>query len=330
MSITVTDIISQYGQKYLNSGQSQADIYKTFKRTRTLPSFATARMTDNTVAQLSMAFMTNVLQPFQTTYSHKGNLTLIANEIRLREIKIDQLINPDSIEDTWAGFMADKNNAERQQWPIVRWIWEVLIAEQAQQDYEGADWAGSYLAASGGTPGSHLDIYDGLKKQLIAGLANSGNPMHTLHMTEDPMDSTKVFDNIEYVVSQLPQFWVNRPVDIYVPQRMHLNYFRDRRNKHGNDYGRQNQLNDDTMVQPIAVDGRPTWRLVPFGGMDMNSDYGWVFAAPRANVLHYTRSNSWRMGMDKVDRTAKVYADWWEGLGIAVNDLTYVFNGVNS
>ncbi len=328
MSLDVTKIVEQYNGYYLNSGQNQEDILRSFKRQRTLPTFAQSRMTKNTTAQLSNVTLTSVLQPFHKTYSGKGDTALKPNEIQLRKLKVDLPIDPDDVEETWAGFLADPANADRAQWPLVRYIWEVLVAEQAQQDYEAADWAGQYSAApGGGTPGSHLAVYNGLKKLAVDGLANTDLPMHLLHLQEDPTDPTKVFDNIENIAGQLPPFWANRQVDILVPQKMYTNYFRDRRNKHGNDWGRDNQLGTTTMLQPMSLDGFPNWRLVPFGGMDMAGDYGHIIATPRANVLHYTQTGSWRMGMTTYTRTVKLFADWFEGVGFGVNDMVYVFQG---
>lgn len=330
MAITITDILSQYGTKYMNNGQAQGDILRSFRRTRTLPSFASKRFTTNDSLQLSAATIGNVLQPFHKTFSHKGNTTVVANEVRLRKIKIDQTISPDDIEESWLGFMADLKEGERANWPIVRYIWEVLVAERAQEDYEAADWAGEYSAApGGGTAGGHLDIYDGLRKVIVDGLADSANPMHLLTVSEDPADDDKVFDTIEEIAGQLPQHWRNRQVDIYVPEIMHLEYVRDRRNQHGNDWGRNLQI-DSAGEQPVTIDGRSNWRLVPFGGMDIAEDTGWIFATPRANVVHATKTASWRMAMGEEKREVSLMADWFEGVGILVNDMVYAVNGSGS
>lgn len=323
--LTITDIISQYGSYYLDSGQNQADVLRSFRRTRTLPTFAQARTTKNTIAQLSVAQMTSVLQPFHKTFSSKGDATFIANKIELFHVKVDQRYTPDDILESWLAWAADPSNAERADWPIVRYIWEVLVAERAQQDHEHTDWAGEQAAApGGGTAGPYLDSYDGLRTLIIAGLANATNPMHALDLNGlDPSDPDEVFDAIEYATGSaagIPQFWRGRPVDIYVPETMELAYFRNRR-------GTFNALESARANPggPMTIDGRPNWRIVPFGGMDMAGDEANLFITPRFNVLHYTQAQSYSMGVDKDTREAKLYADWREGLGFGVNDMVYAY-----
>lgn len=323
MSLTVTDLQTAYGQYYLNSGQSQADVLRSFKRGRTLPSFANARMTKNTIAQLAESFMTSVLQPFHKTFSHKGDAAFLPNMIQLYRVKIDQTLTPDDIVESWAGFMTDPTNVERKDWPIIRYIWEVLIAEQAAQDYEHADWAAIHAAApGGGTPGSHLAIYNGLRKLIVTGLADGDRPMHDLGNLGglDPSNSAQVFDALEYIAGQIPQFWAGKQIDFYVPQAMELAYFRDRRNTFtALESARANPGG------PMTIDGRPNWRIIPFGGMDADGDDNSIFVSPRQNVLHYTQSQSYNMGMTVDTRTVKLYADWFEGLGFGLNDLVYAY-----
>jgi hypothetical protein len=315
----IADLLSQYQNYYVDRGQNQTDVLRSFLRTRTMPSFAQKRYTKNDVAQLSNAFMSSVLQPFHKTTSGKGTATFIPNEIRLRKIKIDLPLTPDDIEESYLGFMASLSEGDRSKWPIVRYVWEVLVAEKAQEDYEEADWAGEYLAApGGGTPGSHLDIYDGIKKLVTDGLANGDNPMHELTLSDDPTSTTEVFAAVESVAKQLPQHWAKRKVDLIMPEEMQLNYLRDKRNTHGQVVTYTNES------ETVTIDFRKNWRLVSFGGMDMAGD-NYIIATPTANLLHYQKTDSWRMDMQRRDREALILADWFEGLGFGVNDLVYAY-----
>ena len=134
MALTVSDIVSQYGARYENKGQNINDVFTAFKRERTIPTYATKRFTTNDVIQLAQADINNVLQPFHKTFSTKGDTTIVANEITLRKVKVDISIDPDDIEQTWLGFMADLNDGERANWPIVRFIWEKWLAERLARE----------------------------------------------------------------------------------------------------------------------------------------------------------------------------------------------------
>ncbi len=320
MSITLSTILSQYGSYYLDAGQNQNDILRSFLRTRTLPTFAQRRYTRNDVAQLSTAELTSVLQPFHKTTSHKGNATFKANEIRLRKVKIDQAITPDDIEESYLGFLAGMEAGQRANWPIVRYIWEVLVAEKAQADYEEADWDGDHTAApGGGTAGSHLHIYDGIKKLVDDGIV--AGSMNDVSLTNNPAVSTETFAAVEEFIAQLPQHWAGRQVDILMSQEMQLNYLRDKRNVHGQVVTYTNE------AQNVAIDFRPNWRIVPFGGMDVAGD-NYIIATPRANLLHYLKTDGWRMEAPQTSgRQVLLLADWFEGLGFGVNEMVYAYQG---
>ena len=320
MSITTTTIVSQYGSYYLNSGQNQNDILRSFLRTRTLPTFAQKRYTDSDVLRLSTAEITNVLQPFHKTTSHKGNSTFEAKEIIMRKCKVDQLIDPDDIEQTWLGFLANLDSGSRAQWPIVRYIMEVLLAERAQADYEEVDWDGDQTAApGGGTAGSHLHLYDGLKKLVDDGI--TAGSMNDVSLVNNPALATDTFAAVEEFIAQLPQYWAGKPVDILMSQEMQLNYLRDKRNTHGQ------VLTYTGEAQNVAIDFRPNWRIVPFGGMDVAGD-NYIIATPRPNIVHALKKDGWRMEAPQVDgRQVLMLADWFETIGIAVDSMVYAYQG---
>ena len=329
MAITATHIVQQYGQRYENKGQSINDVFTAFKRNRTLPTFATKRFTENDTLQLAQADISSVLQPFHKTFTAKGDTTIVANEITLRKMKVDISIDPDDIEQTWLGFMADLNDGERANWPIVRYIWEVWLAERLAQDHEECDWNGIYTAHPGsGTP-SHLTSYTGLKNLIIAGLASSTNPMNAVSVTGE-FSLSGAFEAMESFVDGLPQFWRNKAVDIYISQKAYKNYFRDRRNTHGANWGFDTPGMKRDNMDVMTVDGFPNWRLVPFGGMDMADDTNWVFATPRANIVHGQKTVGKRMSMDKDTRTVNLYADWFEAVGFLCNAMVYAYDPADS
>ncbi len=319
-TITTTDIVTQYGAYYLDHGQNQNDIMRSILRTRTLPTFAQRRYTANDVWRLSTAEMTNVLQPFHKTTSHKGNVTFAPKKIELQKVKVDQLISPDDVEETWLGFLASLESGTRAKWPIVRYIWEVLLAEKAQADYEEADWDGDETAApGGGTAGSHLHIYDGLKKLVDDGI--TAGDINDVTLTNNPAVSTEVFAAVEEFIAGLPQHWAGRQVDILMPQTMQLSYLRDKRNTHGQVVTYTNE------AQNVAIDFRPNWRIVPFGGMDVAGD-NYIIATPRLNLIHALKTDGWRMEAPQVTgRQVLMLADWFEGIGFADDRLVYAYQG---
>lgn len=316
-TVTVSDIVSQYGAYYMNKGDTQAQILQAFRAKRSIAQYATPILHDGDVYELSNATITNVLQPFHKTWSSKGNATFTAAPITLRRIKIDQDLTPDDFEGNWLGFLAGLGEADRSKWPAVRFIWEKLVADKAQEDHEECDWDGVYSAApGGGTAGSHTALYNGIKKLVIDGFSDG---MTEISLTNDPRDAAKAFDVIEEVAASLPRHWRNREVQFLVSPEMELNYFRDRRNTHGSD---TNYRGESTMM---TVDGRPNWTIVAMDGMGIAGDTADIVVTPKANLLHVTKRNSYSMGMTVDGRAVKAFADWREGIGFGVNELVYAY-----
>ena len=104
MSITTTSIVQEYGAYYIDAGQNKKRILTMLSQGREITDFATPIKTDDTIFRLANATFRTLVQPFQKTFTQKGGVEIIPNEIRQYRFKIDDEFMPDELYATWLGF----------------------------------------------------------------------------------------------------------------------------------------------------------------------------------------------------------------------------------
>lgn len=313
-TINAGTLYQEFNTYYQDMGQNLSSVFKAWEQGRTFPANATQVFHNGNLFVAANASFSSTLRPFKAAWNAVGGATFSPKEIPLRKRKVDVELYPDDISGTFLGFMETVGEADRSKWPFVRYVLEKLIAEKVAAEQEAADWAGTYNV--NGT--THLAVTDGLKTIVTAGL--SGSTMNEVTLTADATAAASAFDALEEFAASLPRFWRDKPIQILCSPEFELNYFRDRRNTHGSD---TNYRGESRMM---SVDGRPNWQLVPFDGIGMAGDTGWLIATPKANLLRIVRQGSYRVGMDTDARLVKVYADWEEGIGFAMDEMVYAHN----
>ena len=109
MSITTTSIIQEYGAYYIDAGQNKKRILTMLSQGREITDFATPIKTDDTIFRLANATFRTLVQPFQKTFTQKGGVEIVPNEIRQYRFKIDDEFMPDELYATWLGFLTQKS-----------------------------------------------------------------------------------------------------------------------------------------------------------------------------------------------------------------------------
>lgn len=318
-SLTITDVVTEYGDYFQNRGQTESNILQIMKEKRQLDAMSEKRIIDGDILELSKAEIAGIIQSFKTNWSPGNAATFTANPIRARNIKIDLELYPDQIKSKWLGFLANIAEGDRKNWPFVRWYWEKLVAPQWGKDMSLCDWAGNYTdptddTATGPTKGS----YDGLRHQIIADKALGGSAkMNNLALSTHMSTASTAFDTVESAALAIPQFWADENIVFIMSQRSELNYFRDRRNTHGQD------TNYTGGSKGQSVDGRPNWKIVGLGGMDQESDHDWLVITPASNLINVKRGAGHNFHMESARRCVSVMADWHEGFGFGIKEMVY-------
>jgi hypothetical protein len=321
ITITASDIIEEATEYFRNSGQTEDQIRTIIQDKRDLVDVSELRIVDGDIVELSEAEITDVIQTFKTQWSPKGAVTMTPVPFRLRNIKIDLDITPDKIKSTYYGFLAGMPAGDRKDWPIVRFIWERLVAPKWGANLSYTDWAGAYVAPTNDTTaGPTLGSYDGLKTIIEADLDGGTPKMTELSITKDLTDATEVFAGFEEAIDQLDQKYHSEDLVVLCSPKTELAYFRDRRNTHGNDadYAQKNRSTG------MTIDGRENMRIQKMAGMGRASDHGWLVITTARNLLRGNRSNSYNMHMESAKRAVSVMADWYEGVGFGLAEEVFV------
>lgn len=319
MSIISTDIVTAFGARYINEGQNMDSLKEQIRQPSVTPSYAVPIITENDVYRSSNASLGEIVQGFQKAFTAKGDLTFTPNEIVLRNAKIDISLYPDDVKGKWLGFLASLDKTARAEWPIVRYMLEKHVVPQIPHDMETkAYWGGSYVAPTAGTPGTTAGTLDGLKKQIDAGLL--AGSMNAIALSVLPTPTT-MFESIEEFTDDI---FAHNPVlesvkmRVYVEPKFLKNYFRDKRNTHGNDV--------NYVAGQNTVDFSPNIELVALPSM---AGSGYIWATPLENYVHLRKQNGMKdPKVEEAKREVALMLDWYEGIGFDYNQLVYAFKPV--
>lgn len=317
MSIIKTSLVDQFGNYYLNQGQNMESLREQLRQKAVTPSYAVPMLHDSDVFRYSDTFMGEIVQQFQKAFTAKGNVEFLPNEIRLRNAKIDISLYPDDVKASYLGFLQNMKDAERKNWPIVRYIIEKHVVPQIPHDMETkAYWGGSFVEPTPGTPGTTAGTIDGLKKQLDAGLleADTRKRMNAVTLSAAP-SATNAFEIMEEFADNISDLVSARPTTIYCDPKLVTQYLRDKRNTHGTD------INYDP--NKLTIDFSSNKKIVGLPSME-GSKYIW--ATPDFNFLHFRKlGGTTDPKVEESKREVFLMLDWWEAIGFGLNQLVYVY-----
>jgi len=317
MSIIATGIVTAFGAYYLEEGQNMDRLKDALRQKSVTPEVCVPIITESDVYRSANVSLGEIVQGFQKGFTPKGDVTFTPNEIRLRNIKADITIDPDDVKGKWLGFLASLTEADRTQWPIVRYILEKHIATRIPHDMETqAYFKGVYAAPTTGTAGAASAALDGFRKLIDDGL--TAGTVQALTLSAAP-SASNIFDIIEEVADDV--LTANAalegiPMNVCVSPSWMRAYFRDKRNTHGTD-------TNYTGTGMESIDFTPNFKLVALPSMEGTN---YIFATPAENMVHLRKVNGMTTpNVQLFDRQVKVLLDWYEGIGFLHNELVFAY-----
>jgi hypothetical protein len=296
--ITVAAIIAEFGAYYENAGQNQKRIIQDLLFGFETLQYMTNIPTDDSIFKMSKSAMGRVLQGYKTDWSPTNGVTFTPNPIELFKNKIDKQFHPDDIENTWLGFLSS-NNTDRKEWPFVKWLIEVHIIPQAHEDLETAIFDAEYVAPSAGsTPGALLEIMNGIKYQLLAGVGNGLNSIVLNVLTK-----ANIFDEVESFRDQISLIYQRKTMNYFMSPTWASRY----KTAYRNEFPTKTNLEYSSVeFSPHSIVGLPSM---------YNTDI--IFATPKENFLYITKkaANMTKFEIESVDRLVKLFSDFEQGIG---------------
>ena len=310
MSITTAAIIAEYGAYYQDAGQNKKRILTMLSQGRQITGLATPIKTDDTIFRLANATFRSLVQPFQKTFTQKGGVEIVPNEIRQFRFKIDDEFMPDELYATWLGFLTAKQ-VDRKEWPFVKWLIEVYYNRQIDQDMELNEYyKGVYAAPVAGVAGADGTGMNGLKKLIQEGVdAGTINPVNI-----GPLTTESIFDQVEEFTDKIAEVYQGIPMDICMSQHWAKKYLQDKRAQGFYQRKSDKEVNLDVDFTPQTVKGMAC--------MVGTND---IFCTPSENFLHISPAtitkNTFKLEESK--RSVAVLGDWSEGLGFGINQAVW-------
>lgn len=266
MAIVLSEVLSEYGAYYLNSGQNQNDLMQKLHRPSVTAAEFTLLPTDQTRIQKGNSAYTRVLQPWQKGFTPIGDLTFTPNPIDLFKVKVDVQEYPDEVEDSWLGFLAGPG-IDRAQWPFIRWFVEVHVMNQAKEDFELNEvYLGQYAAPTPGTAGAAGTSMNGIKKILSDNAAD----INIITMGSMPSSDEDVVTYVEEFVAQMSKEYRKRATKLFMNEDLHLKYRRGKRSKYNQNYAQETDLDRVIDFPQLSVVGLPSmgtdskiWTTIP-------------------------------------------------------------------
>jgi hypothetical protein len=310
MSITTTSIVQEYGAFYIDAGQNKKRILTMLSQGREITDFATPIKTDDTIFRLANATFRTLVQPFQKTFTQKGGVEIVPNEIRQYRFKIDDEFMPDELYATWLGFLTQKS-VDRKDWPFVKWLIEVYYARQIDQDMELNEYyKGVYAAPVAGTAGADGTGMNGLRKQLQAGV----DILKINSINIGALDKATIFDQVEAFTDEISEVYQGIKMNVFMSRKWYKKYMQDKRAQ--GFYQKTSDKDIDGKIDFTPLDVKPLACMV--GTND-------IFCTPVENFIHISPATLTKnqFKLEEAKRAVAVMADWSEGLGFGINEAVW-------
>lgn len=322
-SISVTDLKTEFGNYYVGS---QRDIIRgLYAKTETM-NYMTTKMTDESVWRASHEVITSVVQQFSSKWTPLGSTSFTPIEITMRRHKINVPITPADIIDSWIAFLYDEQ-LEPKDMPITKYIIEKMIMPQAESDRElKLIGKGEFTALgtvstndAGQATGKGMDGFMTILRKLYEDTDNKVNWVKLGVIT-----ASNVIDKMNTFADAIPELLGSTPMNTFMSVQMRKLYKRTYQATYPNT--KEVDKNDEMIdFSNLTIKALPSMSM-------LNS----FFATTKENFIRLRGKNDGasRMWMQAQDYDVKVFAEWKEAVGFAVQeaitayiDPLWVLNG---
>jgi hypothetical protein len=320
--IDVDDLKEAFGAYYINAGQNMKRLMNKIRETTVLQSYAKPIITTDTTFRAGNTTMTEVIQAFQKTWTAKGKQTIRPVENKLYNIKADIELYPDEIVASWAGFLDSIDENDRSKWPLIRYMLEMDVAPQIQEDLEmKAHYNGEYEEPVDGEPGAAQKSMNGVRKIVQLGLDNEKQPISPLAL--GAITNSNIFDKVEETMDIIPKVLTRKPGGLlFMSENNRLAYLRKRRDLYGDNVDYKADKNHPDYFTNVEIVGIP--------GIENEQD---IIFVHRNNFLHIKRGTLQYNKPPKIEtlkRQVFLMTDWWEGFGFHYNEMVFAQLGTET
>ncbi len=191
-----------------------------------------------------------ILQPYQGTFTPKGTLTHGEQNIRVRPIKLDLEFTEVQLEKWWNSWQVSRFDVHKdpEAWTFPRYIFEKELLPKFQDNLNTLAWNGVYNAPTAGTAGDANDAVDGFKTIIAAhATANTIGEVATGDIT-----ASNARDKVEEFLDGIPEVLTAKGGRILMSPQVKRYYMRDYRGEFTQITA---TINGNISAAPVYVDG---------------------------------------------------------------------------
>ena len=312
--LTIEQILEEYGRYYEQAGQNLARLKRALMQPSETLQYATTIPTNDTIFKLANPLFQPVLQAFQKAFTPRGNVKFVPNPIELHPIKIDYKFFPTDVEGTWLGFLDGDSSRTIENWPIVKYMLEEYLMNQAIEDKElNGVYKGEWQEPTEGTAGLSINCMDGLKKALKKGAEHPDCRINVISGM-GVLDETTIFDQLELYDKEIAELYTGKKLIHFVAQKW-VRAFKTAKRANGYYFiDSPDKINAGIDFTEHLVVGLPS--------MNGTND---IFTTMKENMLHLRKRDLSKVQVDtqKIDREIKFLIHWWEAVGFACNAMVW-------
>jgi hypothetical protein len=323
MAIDIADILTEYGNYYRAGGQNAARLLKRPYISSKTEALFGLLPTDDTSYTMALTQLSRILQPFQPGWTPLGNFKATPIVLNQFPFKVDLEENPDALETSWLGFLAD-NNLDRAQWPFVRYLVEEHVFNQMDEDYELNEiYFGKFVAPTAGTAGDVKTGMDGIR--IIINRAVAAGKIVPMVLGAIPTDAVAFCDYVEAFIEGISQRYQGKPMEVCMNVTLARRYAKGRNKKYGNEtagIGPKPIIsgNGQELIRiPIEFTGHSVV------GLDSMGSSLKIWATPADNRKRLTKKavNTKSVRVESSKRQVAIYTDFYKGVGFPLLEAVF-------
>lgn len=313
-TVDVSELVDEFGNYYIKSEQNMKGLMQKLRQKTFTPTQFQSVVTENSVYRRSQSRLNSVVQSFQKAFTEKGALEFLPRQIDIYRMKIDIALYPDDIVESWVGFLEGLDEQDRSKWPLIRYILEMEVIPQRNQDMEKKEYyKGVFAAPTNGVAGVTGNSMNGLRKWFKNGMSSWGGDGSIHDLAAGSITESNIFNKIEEIVDKLDHVMEGEQLTLGMSPFWVRKYLRDKRNEHGTD------VNYDS--NKLSVDFYDNCKIVGFPSMAGTDD---IFVTPSFNMKHVKRTGTNKPPkVETQKREVYLMDDWYEGLGFDLNELIF-------
>ena len=307
MSVSLDELIAQFGDYYLDSGQNMSNLKKLPFELFGTADAGTLWPTNDTVVRNAKVRNGKILQPYQNDFTGKGELKSLPVAIFLHHVKIDTAIIPNDFVGTWAQFLADNKILDPMQRPLIAWLIENYLIPQSREDLEmDGIYKGQRKEPEAGVAGDSTEIMDGIEMALNTMDADPNLDFDYITMGALPPVPKDFVTYVENFVKAIPERYRYLEMTLNMSRTNRDIFKQGMRDKYNVYYDQATNMLSLMNFQNINVQGRASM-------MNVNK----IWCTTKDNLLVPTKgfSNSSVFDLQKFDRSVKFLSDWHIGCG---------------